>query len=150
MSMAHGMKKKHEKYWDNVDNINLMLYVAVVLDPRWKMHYVKWAINDQYDSVKAAKLHDMDFKAVGPPSLIDRHPSNAYPLIYEAKKWVSRASRVRSSVWRVGGKHPGYIEKDSEELLGEALTFYLRVLRLCRYSVASISESRGTKSSDPE
>uniref|UniRef100_A0A803MTM2 hAT-like transposase RNase-H fold domain-containing protein n=1 Tax=Chenopodium quinoa TaxID=63459 RepID=A0A803MTM2_CHEQI len=59
MLMAHGMKKKHEKYWENVDNINLMLYVAVVLDPRRKMHYVKWAINDQYDSVKAAKLYDM-------------------------------------------------------------------------------------------
>uniref|UniRef100_A0A803ND99 HAT C-terminal dimerisation domain-containing protein n=1 Tax=Chenopodium quinoa TaxID=63459 RepID=A0A803ND99_CHEQI len=65
MSMAHGMKKMHEKYWDNVDNINLMLYVAVVLDPRRKMHYVKWAINDQYDFVKAAKLHDMNFDALG-------------------------------------------------------------------------------------
>uniref|UniRef100_A0A803L7N1 hAT-like transposase RNase-H fold domain-containing protein n=1 Tax=Chenopodium quinoa TaxID=63459 RepID=A0A803L7N1_CHEQI len=28
-SMANGMKKKHDKYWENVDNINLMLYVAV-------------------------------------------------------------------------------------------------------------------------
>uniref|UniRef100_A0A803L1V1 Uncharacterized protein n=1 Tax=Chenopodium quinoa TaxID=63459 RepID=A0A803L1V1_CHEQI len=36
------------------------------------------------------------------------------------KKWVSRASRVRSSVWRVGGKHPGYTEKDYQEFLGEA------------------------------
>uniref|UniRef100_A0A803LUM0 hAT-like transposase RNase-H fold domain-containing protein n=1 Tax=Chenopodium quinoa TaxID=63459 RepID=A0A803LUM0_CHEQI len=59
MLMAYGMKKKHENFWENVDHINLMLYVAVVLDLRRKMHYVKWAINDQYDSVKAAKLHDM-------------------------------------------------------------------------------------------
>uniref|UniRef100_A0A803ND06 hAT-like transposase RNase-H fold domain-containing protein n=1 Tax=Chenopodium quinoa TaxID=63459 RepID=A0A803ND06_CHEQI len=59
MLMAYGMKKKHEKYWENVDNINLMLYVAVLLDPRRKMHYMKWAINEKYDSVKAAKLHDM-------------------------------------------------------------------------------------------
>uniref|UniRef100_A0A803LEN4 hAT-like transposase RNase-H fold domain-containing protein n=1 Tax=Chenopodium quinoa TaxID=63459 RepID=A0A803LEN4_CHEQI len=59
MLMAYGMKKKHENYWENVDNINMMLYVAVVLDLRRKVHYVKWAINDQYDSVKAAKLHDM-------------------------------------------------------------------------------------------
>uniref|UniRef100_A0A803LAE6 BED-type domain-containing protein n=1 Tax=Chenopodium quinoa TaxID=63459 RepID=A0A803LAE6_CHEQI len=57
--MASGMKKRHDKYWENVDNINLMLYVAVVLDPRRKMHYVKWAINDQYDSDKATQLYNM-------------------------------------------------------------------------------------------
>uniref|UniRef100_A0A803LUN9 HAT C-terminal dimerisation domain-containing protein n=1 Tax=Chenopodium quinoa TaxID=63459 RepID=A0A803LUN9_CHEQI len=59
MLKAYGMKKNHEKYWENVDNINLMLYVAVVLDPRRKMHYVMCAINYQYDSMKAAKLNDM-------------------------------------------------------------------------------------------
>uniref|UniRef100_A0A803KUW4 hAT-like transposase RNase-H fold domain-containing protein n=1 Tax=Chenopodium quinoa TaxID=63459 RepID=A0A803KUW4_CHEQI len=57
--MAYGMRKKHDKCWENVDNINLMLYIAVVLDPRRKMHYVKWAINDQYDSNKATQLYDM-------------------------------------------------------------------------------------------
>lgn len=56
--MAHGMKRKHEKYWENVNNINLMLYVAVVLDPRRKMQYVKWAIDDQYVSEKAKELYD--------------------------------------------------------------------------------------------
>ena len=63
-SMANGMKKKHDKYWENVDNINLMLYVAVVLDPRRKMHYVKWAINDQYDSDKATQLYNMVMETV--------------------------------------------------------------------------------------
>lgn len=54
--MANGMKRKHDKYWENVDNINLMLYIAVVLDPRRKMQYVKWAVDDQYDFEKSSEL----------------------------------------------------------------------------------------------
>ncbi|KAL8116004.1 hypothetical protein AgCh_022482 [Apium graveolens] len=32
--MANRMRDKYNKYWDNMDNINFLLYVAVVLDPR--------------------------------------------------------------------------------------------------------------------
>ncbi|KAL8118649.1 hypothetical protein AgCh_016244 [Apium graveolens] len=32
--MAKRMKDKYDKYWDNEDNTNFLLYVAVVLDPR--------------------------------------------------------------------------------------------------------------------
>uniref|UniRef100_A0A803LDR0 hAT-like transposase RNase-H fold domain-containing protein n=1 Tax=Chenopodium quinoa TaxID=63459 RepID=A0A803LDR0_CHEQI len=57
--MANGMKKKHDKYWENVDdNVNLLLYIAVILDPRRKMGYTKWAINQQYDSEIAKYLCD--------------------------------------------------------------------------------------------
>uniref|UniRef100_A0A803NAS0 BED-type domain-containing protein n=1 Tax=Chenopodium quinoa TaxID=63459 RepID=A0A803NAS0_CHEQI len=56
--MASGMKKKHDKYWENVDNVNLLWYIAVILDPRRKMGYTKWAINQQYDSEKAKYLCD--------------------------------------------------------------------------------------------
>ncbi|KAH9604933.1 hypothetical protein KSS87_022521 [Heliosperma pusillum] len=54
--MASGMKKKHAKYWENVDKVNVLLYVAVVLDPRRKMQYVNWAINQQYDYENSVKL----------------------------------------------------------------------------------------------
>ncbi|KAL2900005.1 putative sel1-like repeat-containing protein L18 [Bienertia sinuspersici] len=39
----------------------------------------------------------------------------------KARVWMTRASRVRSSVWRVSEKHPGYnaSDSDSEELIGE-------------------------------
>ncbi|XP_021751146.1 zinc finger BED domain-containing protein RICESLEEPER 4-like [Chenopodium quinoa] len=56
--MASGMKKKYDKYWENVDNVNLLLYIAIILDPRRKMGYTKWAINQQYDSEKAKYLCD--------------------------------------------------------------------------------------------
>ncbi|KAM7481910.1 hypothetical protein LguiB_006493 [Lonicera macranthoides] len=37
--MAESMLKKFEKYWD-IKKINLLLFVAVVLDPRYKLKYV--------------------------------------------------------------------------------------------------------------
>ncbi|KAL4619674.1 hypothetical protein ACB092_06G097000 [Castanea dentata] len=33
-SMAVEMKRKYDKYWGSMDNINLMFFVAVVLDPK--------------------------------------------------------------------------------------------------------------------
>ena len=35
--IAKRMKLKHDKYWGSVDWINLMLFVAVVVDPRNKL-----------------------------------------------------------------------------------------------------------------
>uniref|UniRef100_A0A803MLR6 BED-type domain-containing protein n=1 Tax=Chenopodium quinoa TaxID=63459 RepID=A0A803MLR6_CHEQI len=52
------LQELHDKYWENVDNVNLLLYIAVILDPRRKMRYTKWAINQQYDSEKAKYLCD--------------------------------------------------------------------------------------------
>lgn len=49
-SIAVSMKKKYEKYWGNVDNINSLLVVAVVLDPRFKMDYLKYCFTYVYDS----------------------------------------------------------------------------------------------------
>uniref|UniRef100_A0A803LIM0 Uncharacterized protein n=1 Tax=Chenopodium quinoa TaxID=63459 RepID=A0A803LIM0_CHEQI len=50
--------------WDHV--ASLLPFLKIFYDATLrlsgslrKMHYVKWAINDQYDSVKAAKLYDM-------------------------------------------------------------------------------------------
>ncbi|KAL4583337.1 hypothetical protein LXL04_007907 [Taraxacum kok-saghyz] len=42
--MVISMKAKYDKYWDNVDNMNYVLYVAVVLDPRNKLAYVSYCI----------------------------------------------------------------------------------------------------------
>ncbi|XP_059436865.1 zinc finger BED domain-containing protein RICESLEEPER 3-like [Corylus avellana] len=36
-SVSFDMKTKYDKYWEIVERINLLLYVAFVLDPRYKM-----------------------------------------------------------------------------------------------------------------
>ncbi|KAL6555180.1 hypothetical protein OROGR_006438 [Orobanche gracilis] len=37
------MKEKY-KYWDNIDNMNFLLHVAVVLDPRNKLCYLEYCL----------------------------------------------------------------------------------------------------------
>ncbi|KAJ4762139.1 Zinc finger BED domain-containing protein RICESLEEPER 1 [Rhynchospora pubera] len=46
--MAEGMKLKFKKYWENSCNLNLLLYIAVVLDPRYKLKYVKFCLEKMY------------------------------------------------------------------------------------------------------
>ncbi|GKE77811.1 zinc finger BED domain-containing protein RICESLEEPER 2-like protein, partial [Tanacetum coccineum] len=42
--MALSMKDKYDKYWDNLDNMNFLLHVALVLDPRNKLYYLKYCL----------------------------------------------------------------------------------------------------------
>ncbi|PWA37837.1 zinc finger BED domain-containing protein RICESLEEPER 2 [Artemisia annua] len=43
-NMALSMKEKYDKYWDNMDNMNFLLHVALVLDPRNKLYYLKYCL----------------------------------------------------------------------------------------------------------
>ncbi len=42
------MRVKYEKYWENVDNMNMLIYVAVVLDPQYKLAFLEFALEDMY------------------------------------------------------------------------------------------------------
>ncbi|KAK9053724.1 hypothetical protein SSX86_024798 [Deinandra increscens subsp. villosa] len=42
--MVVSMKKKFDKYWDNLANMNPLLYVALILDPRDKMFYLTFCL----------------------------------------------------------------------------------------------------------
>ncbi|CAL5336331.1 unnamed protein product [Camellia sinensis] len=55
-NMADKMKLKYDKYWENLDNINFLLYVAVVLDPRYKLTYLKFSFNKVYENDKVEIL----------------------------------------------------------------------------------------------
>jgi hypothetical protein len=46
--MAEDMKAKYEKYWGDVQKMNMLIFVAVVLDPRHKMRFVRWGLNKAY------------------------------------------------------------------------------------------------------
>ncbi|XP_056688615.1 zinc finger BED domain-containing protein RICESLEEPER 2 [Spinacia oleracea] len=52
--MACKMKEKYEKYWGDPEKINLMIFVAVVLDPRYKFDYVEWMLTEIYDVITAS------------------------------------------------------------------------------------------------
>ena len=47
---ACRMKKKFVKYWENFSNVNYLLHVAIVLDPRYKLKYVKFCFEQVYEA----------------------------------------------------------------------------------------------------
>ena len=47
------MHLKFEKYWEEGDKINPLLYVAVVLDPRKKLMFLKFCFTKVYGEIKA-------------------------------------------------------------------------------------------------
>ncbi|WVZ09209.1 hypothetical protein V8G54_013739 [Vigna mungo] len=54
--MAMRMKGKYEKYWGNPNGINILLLIAVVLDPRSKLDFVNYFIDYLFESSKANEL----------------------------------------------------------------------------------------------
>ncbi|KAL1539495.1 hypothetical protein AAHA92_23972 [Salvia divinorum] len=72
------------------------------------------------DTLKEAKTGDINMQV-----LVGQMYSCGYGIAKDANKgriWISRASRVRSSVWKVSNKRPGYnaSDSDSDEFLGDS------------------------------
>ncbi|KAL2497653.1 Zinc finger BED domain-containing protein DAYSLEEPER [Abeliophyllum distichum] len=61
--MASNMKKKFDKYWDKMDNVNQLLLVATILDPRYKLDYVEYCFVDIYKNVEVASSMTKMLKA---------------------------------------------------------------------------------------
>ncbi|KAK8561892.1 hypothetical protein V6N12_048948 [Hibiscus sabdariffa] len=55
-SMAHQMKLKFDKYWVNVNNLNVLMFISLVLGLRHKLRYVEWIIRRSYDPTNAFVL----------------------------------------------------------------------------------------------
>ncbi|XP_030467314.1 zinc finger BED domain-containing protein RICESLEEPER 2-like [Syzygium oleosum] len=56
--MAKRMKIKFNKYFGNVNDIDLTLFIACILDPRHRWEYVKWMIDRVYESKQVETLQD--------------------------------------------------------------------------------------------
>lgn len=86
--VALSMKKKQEKYLGNINNINLMLFIVVLLDPRRKWEYVNWVIHKSYEWDVANELCDKikDTLLAMFESYARRHGSHNQPsgLVIEA------------------------------------------------------------------
>jgi hypothetical protein len=51
-----SMKKKFEKYWGKIEKFDMMLLVAIVLNPRYKMKCVEFWFKQWYDRNQAEKM----------------------------------------------------------------------------------------------
>ena len=54
--MAIKMKEKYDKYWVDIDKMNLLMFVACVLDPRQKLKYLEFALSEMSSSEKACEM----------------------------------------------------------------------------------------------
>ncbi|KAL4291636.1 hypothetical protein GQ457_14G015420 [Hibiscus cannabinus] len=97
-SMARQMKMKFDKYWENVNNVNVLMFIALVLDPRHKLRYVEWIVRRSYD------------------------PSNSFALCHRIKETLTSlfefyassqppASQMKSSSIESSGHGDGGIRK---------------------------------------
>ncbi|KAI4297639.1 hypothetical protein L6164_037521 [Bauhinia variegata] len=55
-TMACNMRNKFEKYWGKVENINPLIYIGIVLDPRYKLEYVNYICDANYEIEVATLL----------------------------------------------------------------------------------------------
>lgn len=56
--MAINRRQEFDKYWGDFDNVNMLLYVGLTLDPRYKMRYLDFSLETMYahDFTKAVGL----------------------------------------------------------------------------------------------
>ncbi|KAK2656068.1 hypothetical protein Ddye_009120 [Dipteronia dyeriana] len=54
--MAVAMKSKFDKYWGKIEDVNRLLIIALVLDPRYKLDYVKFYFGDLFDDSKLTEM----------------------------------------------------------------------------------------------
>nr|KYP49139.1 Putative AC transposase [Cajanus cajan] len=61
--MGFDIKKKYEKYWGNINNINQLSYFGVIFDPRYKFEFVDWSFKEMYlDDANFAKKFSTSLK----------------------------------------------------------------------------------------
>ena len=58
-NMATKMESKFDKYWGKEDKINHLLYVAVVLDPRKKLRFLKFCFSEIYGNEVADEMVEL-------------------------------------------------------------------------------------------
>ncbi|KAI4357416.1 hypothetical protein L6164_001364 [Bauhinia variegata] len=55
-TMACNMRNKFDKYWGKIENINPLIYIGIVLDPRYKLEYVNFICDANYEIGTATLL----------------------------------------------------------------------------------------------
>ncbi|KAK1379810.1 hypothetical protein POM88_026554 [Heracleum sosnowskyi] len=54
--MVGSMKENFDKYWGDAEDINHVFFLAIVLDPRYKIGYLKYCFECVYDAESVARI----------------------------------------------------------------------------------------------
>ncbi|WOG95631.1 hypothetical protein DCAR_0414957 [Daucus carota subsp. sativus] len=75
--MGERMKEKYDKYWGDVNKMNKLIYVAVVVDPRYKLEFLDFALVEEFGNEIGWKLAN-DTKMVM-KELFDEYKTTCQP-----------------------------------------------------------------------
>ena len=64
VEMGKKMRENFDKYWGALSKLNVMLFIAVVLDPRYKMNYLRVKYTTYYGENESQELVDRITKAL--------------------------------------------------------------------------------------
>ncbi|KAL0406588.1 UNVERIFIED_CONTAM: Zinc finger BED domain-containing protein RICESLEEPER 4 [Sesamum latifolium] len=59
IDMARQMKANFDKYWENIEKMNMILYVVVMLDPRHKYSYLRCVFKNMHGPEIGEKMGDL-------------------------------------------------------------------------------------------
>lgn len=135
-SMAREMKLKYDKYWGNYDNINYLLFVCVVLDPRCKLKYVEWNLR---------RLCDYD---VGKSSYITSRVKETIAKLYRHYENESTAYKSYCSMENRGG--PGASGETEPAATGMDMYAILKLERSKAYEIDMLAEDSHENNSELE
>ncbi|XP_028807603.1 zinc finger BED domain-containing protein RICESLEEPER 1-like [Neltuma alba] len=100
--MSTIMQVKYDKYWGQADNMNPLLFVAVILDPRYKLAYVN---------------HMFDLLYIDPEVCLimkERVKDCLYRLFNEYSDGVSIDSGTTSTSTTVATSLPSFDDDDDD------------------------------------
>ncbi|KAK4390113.1 Zinc finger BED domain-containing protein RICESLEEPER 1 [Sesamum angolense] len=56
IEMARKMKEKYDKYWGSIEKMNMILYYAVILDPRHKLEFIEFTFDKLYGGTEKSDV----------------------------------------------------------------------------------------------
>ncbi|KAK8661533.1 hypothetical protein V6N13_091132 [Hibiscus sabdariffa] len=97
VSMASKMKDKYNKYWGDATNMNFLIYLAIILDPRRKMGFVDFGVQYIFPDVASEdssgswsiKYSDKSFYVCGIASVKDEFGRTTISF-EEATSWFRK------------------------------------------------------------
>ena len=54
--MATKMRAKYDKYWGDPEKMNVLIFIAMILDPRHKFRFVEFAVKRMYGEIVGHNL----------------------------------------------------------------------------------------------
>ncbi|CAA0806372.1 Zinc finger BED domain-containing protein DAYSLEEPER [Striga hermonthica] len=110
-AMGEKMKSKYNKYWGDPKNVNHLIYVAVFVDPRYKLEFLEYALCEEHGEKNGSEI----FKSVKGSV---HELFEAYKLIYQPHCATSTQSTNRVSSLNESS-HPNLSKNKSRYHLGD-------------------------------